>query len=123
MPAGGTGPETFDEIDASGGGVGRVVHHDEAIQWAGDAIAGEGDVQPVDPVDIDRLDGRLAEIGAVWGVFVLYNYYRDADAIAARHGVSTLLPAGMTALTDENVAASVERFEGNSTTPVTICGP
>ena len=56
-------------------------------------------------------------------MFVLYNYYRDADAIAARHGVSTLLPAGMTALTDENVAASVERFEGNSTTPVTICGP
>ena len=46
-------------------------------------------------------------------MFVLYDYHcRDADAIAARHGVSVLLPAGMTALTDEDVAASVERFEG-----------
>ena len=113
MPAGGTGPETFDEIDASGGGVGRVAHSDEAMQRAGDAIAGDGDVRPVDPVDIDRLDGRLAEIGAVRGVFVLYNYHcRDADAIAARHGVPGLLPAGMTALTDEDVAVPVEHFEG-----------
>ena len=95
MPTGGTGPETFDEIDASGGGVGRGAHPDEAMQRAGDAIAGDGDVRPVGPVDIDRLDDRLAEIGAVRGVFVLYNCYRrDADAIAARHGVSALLPAG-----------------------------
>ena len=113
MPAGGTGPETFDEIDASGGGVSRVAHPDEAMQRTGDAIAGDGDVRPVDPVDIDRLDDRLAEIGAVRGVFVPYNYHRrDADAIAARHGVPALLPAGMTAPTDEDVAASVERFEG-----------
>jgi hypothetical protein len=95
MPAGGTGPETFDEIDASGGGVGRVAHPDEAMQRAGNAIAGDGDVRPVDPVDIDRLDDRLAEIGAVRGVFVLYNCHRwDADAIAARPGVSALLSAG-----------------------------
>ena len=82
------------------------------MQRAGDTIAGDGDVRPIDPVDAEGLDDRLAEIGAVWGVFVLYNYYRDADAIAACHGVSALLPAGMTAPTDENVAASVERFEG-----------
>jgi len=75
MPAGGTRPETFDEIDASGGGVGRVgrvAHSDEAMQRAGDAIAGDGDVRPVDPVDAEGLDDRLAEIGAVRGVFVLY---------------------------------------------------
>ena len=46
-------------------------------------------------------------------MFVLYNYHcRDADAIAVRHGVSALLPAGMTAPTDEDGAAPVERFEG-----------
>jgi hypothetical protein len=73
MPAGGTGPETFDEIDASGGGVGRVAHSDEAMQRAGDAIAGDGDVRPVDPVNAEGLDDRLTEIGAVQGVFVLYD--------------------------------------------------
>ena len=52
-----------------------MAHPDEAMQRTGDAIAGDGDVRPVDPVDIDRLDDRLAEIGAVRGVFVLYNYH------------------------------------------------
>ena len=94
MLAGGTGPETFDEIDVSGG-VARVAHPDEAVRRAGDAIAGGGDVRSVDPVDAEGLDDRLAEIGAVRGGFVLYNCYRwDADAIAARHGVSALLSAG-----------------------------
>ena len=90
-----------------------MVHHDEAIQWAGDAIAGDGDVRPVDPVDAEGTGRPAGRNRGGPGVFVLYDYHcRDADAIAARHGVSVLLPAGMTAPTDEDIAASAERFEG-----------
>ena len=113
MPVKGTGLGSFVEIDAFDGGVGWLAHPEETMERAGHALFEGGDVWLVDPVDAEGLDDRLDERGRVRGVVVLYNYHRrDASAIAARHGVPVLLPAGMTALSDADVAAPVRRFEG-----------
>jgi hypothetical protein len=113
MPAKGTGLGSFVEIDAFGGGVGWLAHPDEVMERAGHALVDDGDVWVVDPVDAEGLDDRLEDLGRVRGVVVLYNYHRrDASAIATRHDVPVLLPAGMTALADDHVAAPVRRVEG-----------
>lgn len=108
-----TGLGTFNEVDAFDGGVGWIAHPEETMQRTGHALVEDGDVWLVDPVDADGLDDRLADLGEVRGVVLLYNYHRrDASAIAARHDVPLLLPAGMTAITDLDVPAPVRRFEG-----------
>jgi hypothetical protein len=113
MPAKGTGLGTFDEVDAFDGGVGWLAHPDEAMERTSHALVEDGDVWLVDPVDAEGLDDRLAGMGRVRGVIVLYHYHRrDASAIAARHDVPVLLPAGMTKLSDDDLAAPVRRFEG-----------
>lgn len=113
MPAKGTGLGEFNEIDAFDGGVGWLAHPEEAMERASHALVEDGDVWLVDPVDAKGLDDRLAEMGRVRGVVVLYHYHRrDASAIAARHDVPVLLPAGMTKLSEDDVAAPVRRFEG-----------
>jgi hypothetical protein len=113
MPAKGTGLGTFDEVDAFDGGVGWLAHPDEAMERTSHALVEDGDVWLVDPVDAEGLDDRLAGMGRVRGVIVLYHYHRrDASAIAARHDVPVLLPAGMTKLSDDDLAVPVRRFEG-----------
>jgi hypothetical protein len=113
MPAKGTGLGTFNEVDAFDGGVGWLAHPDEAMERTSHALVEDGDVWLVDPVDAEGLDDRLAGMGRVRGVIVLYHYHRrDASAIAARHDVPVLLPAGMTKLSDDDLAAPVRRFEG-----------
>jgi len=113
MPAKRAGLGTFEPVDRFEGGVGWIAHPDEAMQRTGHALVDDGDVWLVDPVDAEGLDEYLADLGTVRGVVVLYNYHRrDASAIAARHDVPVLLPAGMTALTDRDVAAPVRRVEG-----------
>jgi len=113
MPAKGTGLGTFNEVDAFDGGVGWLAHPDEAMERTSHALVEDGDVWLVDPVDAEGLDDRLAGMGRVRGVVVLYHYHRrDASAIAARHDVPVLLPAGMTKLSDDDLAAPVRRFEG-----------
>jgi len=113
MPAKETGLGTFNEVDAFDGGVGWLAHPDEAMERTSHALVEDGDVWLVDPVDAEGLDDRLAGMGRVRGVVVLYHYHRrDASAIAARHDVPVLLPAGMTKLSDDDLAAPVRRFEG-----------
>ena len=113
MPVKGTCPGSFVEIDAFDGGVGWLAHPEETMERAGHALFEGGDVWLVDPVDAEGLDDRLADMGRVRGVIVLYHYHRrDASAIAARHDVPVLLPAGMTKLSDDDLAAPVRRFEG-----------
>lgn len=113
MPAKASGLGTFNEIDEFDGGTGWIAHPDETMQRAGHALVDDGDVWLVDPVDAEGLDERLADLGTVVGVVVLYNYHRrDASAIATRHDVPVSLPAEMTALSDDDVAAPAERFEG-----------
>jgi hypothetical protein len=110
MPAKRTGPGSFVEIDAFDGGVGWLAHPSETMTRASHALVDDGDVWLVDPVEAAGLDDRLADLGRVRGVVVLYNYHRrDATAIAARHDVPVILPAGMTALADDDVRAPVRR--------------
>jgi hypothetical protein len=113
MPARRSGLGTFEEIDAFEGGVGWIAHPGEAMERASHALVEDGDAWLVDPVDAEGLEDRLAELGTVRGVVVLYSYHRrDASAIAARHDVPVTLPADMTALADEDIAAPVERVDG-----------
>jgi len=83
----------YREIDRWDGGVGWLAHPDEPIQRASHALADDGEVWTVDPVDCPGLDDLLAEFGDVAGVVVgLDRHKRDAAAVARRHGVSVHLP-------------------------------
>lgn len=113
MPTRASGPGTFEAVDAFDGGVGWIAHPGETMQRAGRALVDDGDVWLVDPVDARGLDERLDDLGTVSGVVVLFNYHRrDAAAVADRHDVPVTLPAGMTALSADDVAAPVERVDG-----------
>lgn len=113
MPVRGTGPGSFVEIDADDGGVGWLAHPGETMQRASHALVDDGDVWLVDPVDVAGLDEHLSALGRVRGVVVLYPYHRrDASTIATRHDVPVVLPAGMTALGNDEVDAPVRRVEG-----------
>lgn len=61
------------------------------MRRASHALAADGDVWLVDPVDGDGLDALLAELGTVRGVLQLLDRHpRDCAALAARHGVPHL---------------------------------
>ncbi|MHB9286652.1 hypothetical protein ACKVMT_06385 [Halobacteriales archaeon Cl-PHB] len=94
MPMKQTGPATdWEEIDRFDGGVGWIAHPDEEMQRASHALAVDGDVWLVDPVDFEGIDDLLAEYGDVAGVVVLLDRHRrDAAQIATRHDVSVWLP-------------------------------
>ncbi|MFQ3318853.1 MAG: hypothetical protein ACI8UR_000002 [Natronomonas sp.] len=112
MPVKESGRGTFNEIDAFDGGVGWIAHPDETMERASHALVDGDDVWLVDPVDAEGVDEHLAEYGDVAGVVVLYNYHRrDAADIAKRHDVPVSLPEGMTALSDADVSAPVERID------------
>ena len=113
----GSGPPTefeggYREIDRWEGGVGWIAQPRETLQRASHALAADGEVWVVDPVDCPGLDDLLAEFGEVAGVVVdLDRHTRDADAIARRHDVAVHLPrplAGVAADLD----APVEIVDG-----------
>jgi hypothetical protein len=71
------------------GGFGWVV--DEPLQRASHALAVDGRVWVVDPVDTDDLDDRVRGLGAPAGVLQLLDRHdRDCAAIATRLGVPHL---------------------------------
>ena len=95
----GVGVETIDRWE---GGLGWLAHPGEALARASHALAADGDVWVVDPVDCPGLDALLAELGAVRGVVVgLDRHKRDAAALANRHGVSVHLPRPLGRIADE----------------------
>lgn len=117
MPMKGSGtPSDWEEIDRfedeGAAGVGWIAHPDEAMQRASHALAVDGDVWVIDPVDVEGLDDLLAEFGEVAGVVVLLDRHkRDAAAVATRHDVSVYLPTFMSDIADE-FDAPVELFTG-----------
>lgn len=112
MPMKASGLGTFEAVDDFDGGFGWLAHPEETMQRASHALIDGDDIWLVDPVDAAGLDERLADVGTVAGVVVLFNHHRrDAAALAARHDVSVYLPSGMTALSDSDIAAPVKRFE------------
>lgn len=91
----------LEEIDRWDGGVGWLAHPDETLQRASHALAVDGEVWVVDPVDAPGLDDLLADLGEVAGVVLgLDRHKRDAAALATRHGVSVCLPRPLADVAD-----------------------
>ncbi|MDQ2051587.1 hypothetical protein RBH26_13985 [Natronolimnohabitans sp. A-GB9] len=100
----------FREIDRFDGGVGWIAHPEETMQRASHALAIDGDVWLVDPVDAAGVDELVAEFGDVTGVVVLLDRHtRDAAAIADRHNVPVYLPDIFDGVS-EDLEAPVARF-------------
>lgn len=115
MPMKGSGRATeWQEIDRFGdetaGGVGWIAYPDERMQRASHAIAVDGDVYVIDPIDAEGIDDLLADFGEVAGVVILLDRHkRDAAAVASRHDVPVYVPNFMRAVSDD-IAAPVETF-------------
>lgn len=72
-------------------GVGWIAAEPAFMQRASHALAHDGGVWLVDPVDGDGLGELLAPLGRVRGVVqLLGRHARDGEALAARHGVPLL---------------------------------
>jgi len=100
----------FREIDRFEGGVGWLAHPDERMQRASHALAVDGEVWVIDPVDAAGIDDLFAEFGDVTGVVVtLDRHKRDAAAIARRHRVPVYLPEFFDGVT-EDIDTAVARF-------------
>ncbi|RBI64279.1 hypothetical protein DMJ13_07310 [halophilic archaeon] len=106
-----TTPATdFEEMDRWDGGVGWMAHPGEKMQRASHALAVDGDVWVVDPVDAPGVDDLFAEFGDVAGVVVLLGrHMRDAEAVARRHDVPLYLPTWVRRSPGPDVA--IRRFE------------
>lgn len=102
------------EIDRWEGGVGWLAHPAETLQRASHALAVDGEVWVVDPVDAPGLDGLLADLGDVAGVVLgLDRHKRDAAAVATRHDVPVYLPrplAGVAEALDATTAVVGEEL-------------
>ncbi|USZ76240.1 hypothetical protein NGM07_02685 [Halorussus vallis] len=111
MPLKRSNPATdFEEIDRWDGGVGWIAHPDESMERASHALAVDGAVWVVDPVDAPDVDDLVGEFGEVEGVVVLLNrHYRDADRIARRHDVPVYVPSWFDR--PDDVTAPVRGFE------------
>lgn len=110
----GSGTTAMAEVDRFGdseaGGVGWIAYPDEAMERAGHALAVDGEVWVLDPVDASGLDDLLGEFGDVAGVLVLLNRHkRDAAAVATRHDVPVYIPDWMTGVVSK-LDAPVERI-------------
>jgi hypothetical protein len=104
------GSATFRTVGEFDGGFTWQSYPDEEMQRASHALAVDGEVWVVDPVDAPELDDRLAESGPVAGVVVgLDRHKRDAAAVASRHDVPVYVPDWMTGVADD-LDAPVERF-------------
>ncbi|MFC7135231.1 MULTISPECIES: hypothetical protein [Salinibaculum] len=100
--------DRFEAEDTAG--VGWIAFPEEGMQRASHALAVDGEVWLVDPVDAEGLDDLVAEFGDVAGVVVLLDRHkRDAAAIANRHDVAVHLPEFMSGIADE-FDAPVELF-------------
>lgn len=73
-----------------------IAYPDENPLRASHAIATESGVWVIDPIDVEGLDDRLADLGTVAGVVVLLDRHtRDAAAVARRHNISVHMPEWM----------------------------
>jgi len=97
-------------VDRWGGGVGWIAHSDETMERASHALAVDGEVWLVDPVDAADVEAVYADLGEVVGVVVaLDRHTRDAAAFARRHGVPVYVPRWMKRAAPDGVP--VEHFD------------
>lgn len=103
-----TDDATLEVVDEHDAGAGWIAHPTEAMQRASHALAHDGDVYLVDPLDAPGLDDFLADLGTVAGVLVLLDRHkRDAATLANRHDVPVLRPGWMSTI-DADVDAPTE---------------
>ncbi|MDB2260202.1 hypothetical protein PM035_06760 [Halorubrum ezzemoulense] len=106
-----TGRPSLEAVTEWDGGVSWVAHPEEDAMRGSHALTTEGGVWVVDPLDADGLDDRLSDLGEVAGVVVTHDRHtRDAEAIAARHGVAVSVPEWMD-LTREKLDGEPEPFD------------
>ncbi|MFB6301593.1 MAG: hypothetical protein ABEH78_01845 [Haloferacaceae archaeon] len=97
-------------IDRWGEGLGWLAHPEEGMRRASHALAADGGVWVVDPVDAPGVDDLLADLGEVVGVVIcLDRHERDAVTIARRHDVPVFVPDRMSGVA-EGLDATTERF-------------
>jgi len=98
-----TGPApNLTETDRWDGGFSWIAHPEEGMQRASHALAVDGDVWVVDPVDGEGLDDLLADEGNVAGVVILLDRHkRDCAELARRHDVAVHVPGFMDAVTGD----------------------
>ena len=107
----GSGETNMEVIDRFDGGVGWLAYPEERMQRASHALAVDGEVWLVDPVDADGVDDLVAEYGEVAGVVVLLDRHkRDAGVIARRHDVPVAIPRWMTGVASK-LGTRVERID------------
>lgn len=105
------GPAPAPAVHRWDGGLTWIAHPEETMRRASHALAVDGDVWVVEPVDAQGVDDLLADLGAVAGVVVLADYHRrDAAAVARRHGVAVHLPGTVGHLA-ATVDGPVETFD------------
>jgi len=104
--------EQFQVVDRWEGGLGWLAHPDEFLVRASHALAVDGEVWVVDPVDCPGLDDLLAELGEVVGVVLgLDRHERDCARVANRHAVPVYLPRPLAGVAGD-VAAPTSIVDG-----------
>lgn len=89
-----------------------IAHPEEGMRRASHALAVDGDVWLVEPVDAVGLDEMVADLGTVAGVVVLADYHRrDAATVARRLDVPVVLPPTVEDL-ESGIESEVSPFEG-----------
>jgi hypothetical protein len=107
-----TDPQIIDRFETEDGhaGFGWLPYPEEAMQRASHALAVDGEVWVVDPIDAEGIDDRLADLGEVAGIVVLLDRHkRDAGVLARRHDVPVYVPGAMDGVA-EAIEAPIERF-------------
>lgn len=100
----------WEETDRHDEGVGWIAHPGETMERASHALAVDGKVWVLDPVDAEGIDDLFAEYGEVAGVVVLLDRHkRDAGVVARRHDVSVWVPEFMDEVAGA-IDAPTERF-------------
>ena len=89
-----TAPTGYEEGLRWANGVEWLVHPEETMERASTALATDGGVYLVDPLDAPGIDELVVEFGAVTGIVLLsVHHTRDAEAFARRHDVPVYVRA------------------------------
>lgn len=87
-------PQEYEIIDEYDGGLGWIAFPDERMRRASHAIAADGEVYLIDPLNIPDLEEVVAPYGEITGVVVLLDRHsRDSEAIAREFDVPIHVPA------------------------------
>jgi hypothetical protein len=103
-------PQEYELIDEYDGGVGWIAYPEERMRRASHAMAVDGEVYLIDPLQIPDLEGVVASYGDIAGVVVLLGRHsRDSESIAREFDVPIHVPAWVDYSPPEDI--TLERHE------------